>query len=98
MVADKEGYCGQLIQDLHAQYGIEILTPIKSSPKRQGEFEAVPLEHYDQSIWGQVATLYTTMTHCNGPLRMLLKKRRNGQYFALITPAVDMTAETAMPT
>src|SRR5206468_728642 len=75
MVADKEWYCGQLIQDLHAQYGIEILTPIKSSPKRQGEFEAVPLEHYDQSIWGQVATLYTTMTHFNGPLRMLLKKR-----------------------
>ena len=98
MVADKEWYCGQLIQDLHAQYGIEILTPIKSSPKRQGEFEAVPLEHYDQSIWGQVATLYTTMTHFNGPLRMLLKKRRNGQYFALITPAVDMAAETAMPT
>lgn len=98
MVADKEWYCGQLIQDLHAQYGVEILTPIKSSPKRQAEFEAVPLEHYDQSIWGQVATLYTTMTDFNGPLRMLLKKQRNGQYFALITPAVDMTAETAMPT
>jgi len=98
MVADKEWYCGQLIQDLHAQYGVEILTPIKSSPKRQAEFEAVPLEDYDPSIWGQVATLYTTMIHFNGPLRMLLKKRRNGQYFALITPACDMTAETAMPT
>jgi len=98
MVADKEWYCGQLIQELHAQYGIEVLTPIKSSPKRQAEFEAVPLEQYDQTMWGQVATLYTTMIHCNGPLRMLLKKRRNGQYFALITPACDMTAETAMPT
>jgi hypothetical protein len=98
MVADKEGYCGQLIQDLHAQYGIEVLTPIKSSPKRQAEFEAVPLEQYDQTVWGQVATLYTTMIHFNGPLRMLLKKRRNGQYFALITPACDMSAETAMPT
>jgi hypothetical protein len=98
MVADKEGYCGQLIQDLHAQYGIEVLTPIKPSPKRQAEFEAVPLEQYDQTVWGQVATLYTTMIHFNGPLRMLLKKRRNGQYFALITPACDMSAETAMPT
>jgi hypothetical protein len=29
---------------------------------------------------------------------MLLKKRRKGQYFALITPACDMSAETAMPT
>jgi hypothetical protein len=98
MVADKEWYCGQLIQDLHAQYGIEVLTPIKSSPKRQAEFEAVPLEQYDQTVWGQVATLYTTMIHFDGPLRMLLKKRRNGQYFALITPACDMTAQTAMPT
>ena len=34
----------------------------------------------------------------NGPLRMLLKKRRDGKYFALITPACDMTADTAMPT
>lgn len=98
LVADKEGYCGQLIQDLHAQYGIDVLTPVKASPKRQAEFEAVPLDHYDPTVWGQVATLYTTMTNFSGPLRMLLKKRRNGQYFALITPASDMTAETAMPT
>jgi hypothetical protein len=35
MVADKEWDGGQLIQDLHAQYGIDVLTPIKSSPKRQ---------------------------------------------------------------
>src|SRR5207248_6125633 len=98
MVADKEWYCGQLIQDLHAQYGVEVLTPVKSSPKRQAEFDAVPLEHYDQTVWGNVATLYTTMTDFDGPLRMLLKKRRNGQYFALITPACAMTADTAMPT
>src|SRR6059036_1877841 len=38
------------------------------------------------------------MTDFDGPLRMLLKKRRNGTYFALITPACDMTADTAMPT
>jgi len=98
MVADKEWYCGQLIQDLHAQYGVEVLTPVKSSPKRQVEFDAVPLEHYDQTVWGHVATLYTTMTDFDGPLRMLLKKQRNGQYFALITPACAMTADTAMPT
>jgi hypothetical protein len=70
LVADKEGYCGQLIQDLHAQYGIDVLTPVKASPKRQAEFEAVPLDHYDPTVWGQVATLYTTMTNFNGPLRM----------------------------
>jgi hypothetical protein len=98
MVADKEWYCGQLIQDLHAQYGIEVLTPVKSSPKRQVEFDAVPLEQYDQTVWGNVAAVYTTMTDVDGPLRMLLKKRPNGTYFALITPACAMTTDTAMPT
>ena len=98
MVADKEWYCGQLIQDLHTQYGIEVLTPVKSSPKRQVEFDAVPLEQYDQTVWGKVAAVYTTMTNVDGPLRMLLKKRPNDTYFALITPACAMTADTAMPT
>jgi len=45
-----------------------------------------------------VAAVYTTMTDFDGPLRMLLKKRRNGTYFALITPAHALTAATAMPT
>jgi Transposase DDE domain len=98
MVADKEWYCGQLIQELHAQYGVAVLTPVKSSPKRLEEFDTVPLEQYDQTIWGHVAAVYTTMTDFDGPLRMLLKKRRNGTYFALITPAHTMTAATAMPT
>jgi hypothetical protein len=98
MVADKEWYCGQLIQDLHAQYGVEVLTPVKASPKRLVEFDAVPLEQYDTTVWGNVATLYTTMTDFDGPLRLLLKKRRDGKYFALLTPARDMTANTAMPT
>jgi len=83
MVADKEWYCGQLIQELHAQYGVAVLTPVKSSPKRLEEFDTVPLEQYDQTIWGNVAAVYTTMTDFDGPLRMLLKKRRNGTYFAL---------------
>jgi len=45
-----------------------------------------------------VAAVYTTMTDFDGPLRMLLKRQRNGTYFALSTPASDMTADTAMPT
>ena len=98
LVADKEWYCGQLIQDLHAQYGVEVLTPVKASPKRLVEFDAVPLQQYDKTVWGNVATLYTTMTDFDGPLRLLLKKRRDGKYFALLTPACDMTADTAMPT
>jgi hypothetical protein len=97
MVADKEWYCGQLIHELHKQCGVSVLTPVKSSPKRAAEFNAVPLDSYDQTLWGNIATLYTTMTHFDGPMRLLLKRRRDGKYFALITPAADMTADTAMP-
>jgi len=57
LVADKEWYCGQLIQELHAQYGVAVLTPVRSSPKRLGEFDAVPLEQYDQTVWGNVAAV-----------------------------------------
>jgi hypothetical protein len=95
--ADKAWDCGPLLQDLHAAYGGAVLTPAKASPKRQVEFEAVPLHQYAQTVWGHVATVYTTLTDCNGPLRLLLKKRRTGQYCALITPACAMTADTAMP-
>jgi hypothetical protein len=98
MVADKEWYCGPLIQELHAQSGVAVLPPVQSSPTRLEACAAVPLEQYDQTIWGNVAAVYTTMTDCDGPLRMLLKKRRNGTYCALITPAHAMTAATAMPT
>jgi len=98
MAADKEWYCGQLIQELHKQCGVSVLTPVKSSPKRKEEFDAVPLDKYEGTIYGNIATLYTTMTNFDGPMRLMLKRRRDGKYFALITPATQMTAETAMPT
>lgn len=97
MVADKEWYCGQLIQELHKQWGVEVLTPVKSSPKRKAEFDAVPLDKYDRTAWGNIATLYTTMTNFEGPMRLLLKRRRDGKFFALVTPATEMTAADAMP-
>jgi len=98
MAADKEWYCGQLIEELHKQCGVSVLTPVKSSPKRKKEFDAVPLDEYEGTIYGNIATLYTTMTNFDGPMRLLLKRRRDGKYFALITPATQMTAATAMPT
>jgi hypothetical protein len=98
MVADKEWYCGQLIHELHKERGISVLTPIPSSPKRIAEFDAVPLDHYDHTVWGNIATLYTNMTNFDGPLRLLLKKRPDGKYFALITPAAEITPDIAMPT
>jgi len=98
MVADKAWDCGQLRQELHAQYGVAVLPPVKASPTRQAECAAVPCEHYDQTVWGNVATRYTTMTDCDGPLRRRLKKRRHGPSCALITPACARTADTAMPT
>jgi len=97
MVADKEWYCGQLIQELHKRCGVTVLTPVKSSSKRTEEFNAVHLDRFDQTIWGNVAALYTTMTNFDTPLRLLLKKRRDGKYFALVTPDVEMTAAIGMP-
>ena len=97
MVADKEWYCGQLIQELHQKFHITVLTPVKRSPKRMEEFQAIPLDQYDPTVWGQIATLYTTMKDFQGPLTLLLKKNPNGTYFALITPEPEMTPATAMP-
>jgi len=98
MIADKEWYCGQLIQELHKHCGVTVLTPVKRSQKRVKEFETVPLDKYDDTVWGNIATLYTTMSNFEGPLQMFLKKQSNGKYFALITSARDMTTNIAMPT
>jgi len=98
LVADKEWACGHLIQELHTQEGVALLTPVQSSPKRLAECDAVPLEKYDKTVWGNVAAVSTTMTDCDGPWRRVLKKRRDGKDFALITPACTMTADPAMPT
>lgn len=98
MVADKEWYCGQLIRDLHKQYGVSILVPVKQSENRIREFTAVPLNRYDKTVWGNIATLYTTMKDFDGPLLMLIKQREDGKYFALITPEHKLTPDIAMPT
>ena len=37
------------------------------------------------------------MANFDTPLRLLLKRRRDGKYFALVTPAVELTAATGMP-
>jgi len=97
MAADKEWYCGQLINELHKLYGVEVLTPVKSSTRRKEEFDAIPLDKYDRTPFGNIAALYTSMTNFDGPIRLLVKKRRDGKYFALVTPATEMTAATAMP-
>ena len=98
LVADTEWYCGPLIQARHTPYGVAVLPPIKSSPKRLRACDAVPLEKDDQTVWGNVAAVYPTMTDFDGPLRMLLKQQPGGTSCALITPACAMTADTAMPT
>jgi len=98
LVADKEWYCGRLIHELNKQYGVTVLTPVKRSPKRIEEFDSVPLDKYDDTVWGNVSTLYTTMPNFDGPLLLFLKKQSTGKYFALITSAHDMTSNIAMPT
>jgi len=98
LVADKEWYCGRLIQELHEQYGINILVPVKKSDNRTAEFDSIPLEKYHKSELGNIAAVYTTMKDFNGPLKMFLKKQPDGKYFALITPEQEMDTDVAMPT
>ena len=74
MVADKEWYCGKLIDELQKLHGITVLTPVKKTKKRLEEFEAVALDKYDKTVWGNIATIYTTMNNFDGPMMMFLKK------------------------
>ncbi len=98
LVADKEWYCGQLICELHKTYGVSLLVPIKRSQNRVAEFSAVPWEAYEKTVEGNIATVYTTMKDFDGPLRLFLKKRPDGKYFALLTPHEHVTQEIALPT
>ena len=43
-VAEKAWDCGHRIQARHAPSGVALRTPVKASPKRQAEGDAVPLE------------------------------------------------------
>lgn len=98
LVADKEWYCGQLINELHQTYGVSLLVPIKRSKNRVSEFAAVPWEAYEKTVGGSIATVYTAMKDFDGPLRLFLKKRPDGKYFALLTPHEQVTKEMALPT
>jgi len=98
MVADKEWYCGRLINELHKTYGVSLLVPIKRSQNRLAEFSAVPWEAFEKTAGGSIAAVYTTMNDFNGPLQLFLKKRPDGKYFALLTPHEGVTKEVAMPT
>lgn len=97
LVADKEWYCGQLIHELHEQYGVHVLVPAKKTKKRMDEFDSISFEKYHKSSLGNIAAVYTTMKDFDGPLKMFLKKQPDGKYFALITPEQEMDANTAMP-
>lgn len=55
MVADKEWYCGQLIEELHEEFGVDVLVPIKRTRNHIEEFDNIPLHLYEKSIWGKIA-------------------------------------------
>jgi len=96
LVADKEWYCGELIKDLQTRYNISILTPAKHFKSKVTEFEEIPSDKYEETIQGDIASVYTTMKGFDGPLQMFVKKRPDGKYFALITPKEDLNKDIAM--
>ena len=98
LVADKEWYCGSLIYELHAKYGVNVLVPVKNTANRLAEFKSIPLDDFQTSELKNIASVYTIMKDFNGPLKMFLKKLPDGKYFALITPDQDMESLMAMST
>lgn len=98
MVADKEWYCGQLINELHNSHGVSLMVPIKRSKNRVAEFKAVPWSAYENISGEDIAAVFTTMKDFEGPLMLFLKKRPDGKYFALLTPSEEYPKEKAMPT
>lgn len=95
-VADKEWYCGKLIEDLFKKHAVSILTPVKRTKNRIAEFESIPLKEFEKTYLGNIAAIYTVMTNYEGPLRMFLKKQPDNTFFALITPQEEMGKENAM--
>ena len=97
LVADKEWYCGHLLQELR-QMDVTVLTPIKQSAGRRAEFERIPLDQYLPTLEGKIATIATTLTDYTGPLVAFVKERAPHAYFALLTTEADLQADTALPT
>ena len=85
-VNDKEWFIGTLLDQLDKIHGIQVLLPVKRTPKRIKELESIPYEKFKYRYENQpVAKLVTDLNGFTGKMKMFVKKNSDGTFFALIT-------------
>ncbi|MFH1780834.1 MAG: transposase [Candidatus Nealsonbacteria bacterium] len=85
-VNDKEWFIGSLLEQLDKIHGIQVLLPVKRTPKRLREMKAIPFEKFKYRYHSQpVAKLVTDLDGFTGQMRMFVKQNDDETFFALIT-------------
>jgi len=96
-VNDKEWFIGSLLDQLDKIHGIQVLLPVKRTPKRLSEMEAIPFEEFKHRHENQpIATLVTELDDFIGTMKMFVKRNSDDTFFALITNKKYFRAARAM--
>jgi len=96
LVADKEWYCGALLQELR-QRGVPALVPAKLTARRQAAYDRIPLDAYLPTLDGPIARITTTLKNFDGPLVALIRPLHDGTYWALLCTEPTVPTDTALP-
>jgi hypothetical protein len=96
-VNDKEWFIGSLLDQLDKIHGIQVLLPVKRTPKRLSEMEAISFEEFKHRYENQpIATLVTELDNYIGTMKMFVKRNSDDTFFALITNKKYFRAARAM--
>lgn len=96
-VVDKEWFIGSLLDQLDKIHGIQVLLPLKRTPKRIREMEAIPFDEFKYQYENQpIAKLVTDLDGFTGKMRLFVKRNSDGTLFALITNKKYFRAARAM--
>jgi hypothetical protein len=96
-VNDKEWFIGSLLDQLDKIYGIQVLLPLKRTPKRISEMEAIPFAKFKHRHENQpIAALVTELDGFTGKMKLFVKRNSDGTFFALITNKKYFRASRAM--
>lgn len=96
-VNDKEWFIGSLLDQLDKIYGIQVLLPLKRTPKRISEMEAISFDKFKHRHDNQpIATLVTELDGFNGKMKLFVKRNSDSTFFALITNKKYLRVARAM--
>lgn len=96
-VMDKEWFIGSLLEQLDKVCGIEVLLPVKRTPKRIKQMQAISFKDFkDRCGQEPIATLVTQLDDFTGKLRLFVKRNDDATYFGLMTNKKYFRAAKAM--